>query len=111
MPITSATRFSACAVATARRRVKTAKLADRTMYTEIGAVIGTLEYMSPEQAELSALDIDTRADVFALGVLLYELLTGSTPLTRERLKTAAFAEAIRLIKEEDPPKPSTRLTQ
>src|SRR5204863_4770504 len=64
------------------------KLAERTLYTEIGAVIGTLEYMAPEQAELSALDIDTRADVYALGVLHYERLTGPTPLPRERLKTA-----------------------
>lgn len=87
------------------------KLADQTMYTEIGQIIGTLEYMAPEQAELSAMDIDTRADIYALGVLLYELLTGSTPITRERMKSAAFAEVIRLIKEEDPPKPSTRLTQ
>src|SRR5947209_11770808 len=87
------------------------RLTEQSMYTEIGAVLGTLEYMSPEQAELRALDIDTRADIYALGVLLYELLTGSTPLTRQRLKTAAFAEAIRLIKEEEAPKPSTRLTQ
>jgi serine/threonine protein kinase len=87
------------------------KLAERTLYTEIGAVIGTLEYMAPEQAELSALDIDTRADVYALGVLLYELLTGSTPLDRQRLRTAALDEVFRLIREEEPPKPSTRLTQ
>ncbi len=86
------------------------RLTDRSMYTEIGAVIGTLEYMSPEQAELSALDIDTRADVYALGVLLYELLTGSTPLDRKRLKQAAYAEMLRIIKEDEPPKPSTRLT-
>jgi serine/threonine protein kinase len=67
--------------------------------------------MSPEQAELSALDIDTRADIYALGVLLYELLTGSTPLDRKRLKEASLAEAIRLIREEEPVRPSTRLTQ
>ena len=88
-----------------------AKLADRTLYTELGAVIGTPEYMAPEQAELSALDVDTRADVYALGALLYELLTGSTPLTRDRLKAAGLAEVLRLIREEEPPKPSTRLSQ
>jgi tetratricopeptide (TPR) repeat protein len=81
------------------------------MYTEVGAVLGTLEYMSPEQAELSVLDIDTRADIYALGVLLYELLTGSTPLDRKRLKQAGLTEAVRLIREEEPPRPSTRLTQ
>src|SRR5215467_16383256 len=80
------------------------------MVTAIGQVVGTLEYMSPEQAELSALDIDTRADIYALGVLLYELLTGSTPLDRKRLQKAAFAEVLLVIKEVDPPKPSTRLT-
>ncbi|HET6576118.1 MAG TPA: serine/threonine-protein kinase, partial [Fimbriiglobus sp.] len=88
-----------------------AKLGDRTVYTELGAVIGTLEYMSPEQAELSALDVDTRADVYALGAMLYELLTGSTPLSRDRLKAAGLAEVLRLIREEEPPKPSTRLSQ
>ena len=87
------------------------RLTNESMYTEIGQLIGTLEYMSPEQAELSALDIDTRADVYALGVLLYELLTGTTPLEKSRLRSAAFAELLRMIKEDDPPKPSTRLTQ
>ena len=87
------------------------RLTEESMYTEIGQVVGTLEYMSPEQAELSVLDIDTRADVYALGVLLYELLTGTTPLDRKRLHSAAFAEMLRMIKEEEPPKPSTRLTE
>ena len=87
------------------------RLTEESVYTELGQVIGTLEYMSPEQAELSVLDIDTRADIYALGALLYELLTGSTPLDRKRLRNAAFAEMLRLIKEEEPPKPSTRLTQ
>ena len=87
------------------------RLTNESMYTEIGQLIGTLEYMSPEQAELRALDIDTRADVYALGVLLYELLTGSTPLEKTRLRTAAFTELLRMIKEDEPPRPSTRLTE
>ena len=66
------------------------RLTDQTLYTEFGAVVGTLEYMSPEQAELNQLDIDTRSDIYSLGVLLYELLTGSTPLERKRLKQAAI---------------------
>ncbi len=86
------------------------KLTDKTMFTAFGAVIGTLEYMSPEQAKLNQLDIDTRSDVYALGVLLYELLTGSTPLGRDRLKSAALDEILRLIREEEPPRPSTRLS-
>ncbi|HVI85137.1 MAG TPA: protein kinase, partial [bacterium] len=79
--------------------------------TGLGSVVGTLEYMSPEQAELNQLDIDTRSDVYSLGVVLYELLTGSTPLERKRLRQAAYDEVLRMIKEEEPPKPSTRLTQ
>jgi serine/threonine protein kinase len=87
------------------------KLTERTLFTGFGGVVGTLEYMSPEQAEFNALDIDTRADIYALGVLLYELLTGTTPLPRQRLKQAALAEALRLIREEEPPRPSTRLSE
>jgi WD40 repeat protein/serine/threonine protein kinase/tetratricopeptide (TPR) repeat protein len=86
------------------------RLTEQTLYTEFGAVVGTLEYMSPEQAELNQLDIDTRSDVYSLGAILYELLTGSTPLGRERLKAAAFVEMLRIIREEDSPRPSERLS-
>jgi serine/threonine protein kinase len=84
------------------------KVTEQTLCTELGAVIGTLEYMSPEQAELNQLDIDTRSDIYSLGVLLYELLTGTTPLERQRLRETSLLEALRLIREEEPPRPSTR---
>jgi serine/threonine protein kinase len=85
------------------------RLTERTMFTEFGQVIGTVEYMSPEQASFNQLDIDTRSDIYSLGVLLYELLTGTTPFERQRLREAAFDEVLRIIREEEPPKPSTRL--
>jgi serine/threonine protein kinase len=87
------------------------RLTERSLYTQHGTIIGTLEYMSPEQAEMSALDVDTRTDIYALGVMLYELLTGTTPLERPKLREAGYAEVLRRIREEEPPKPSTRLSQ
>jgi serine/threonine protein kinase len=86
------------------------KLTEETMFTEVGRILGTLEYMAPEQAELNNLDIDTRADIYSLGVLLYELLTGTTPLGRKQLREVAFDEMLRIIREVEPPKPSTKLS-
>jgi non-specific serine/threonine protein kinase/serine/threonine-protein kinase len=86
------------------------RLTEMTMFTGFGDVIGTPQYMSPEQAELNQLDVDTRSDIYSLGVLLYELLTGTTPLEAKRVKEAALLEVLRVIREEEPPRPSTRLT-
>src|SRR5947199_3105375 len=86
------------------------RLTDKTLFTGFGALVGTPEYMSPEQAEVNNQDIDTRSDIYSLGVLLYELLTGTTPLTRKRVKEAALLEVLRVIREEEAPRPSTRLS-
>jgi serine/threonine protein kinase/WD40 repeat protein len=86
------------------------QLIEKTLFTNFAQMIGTPLYMSPEQAEMSGLDIDTRSDVYSLGVLLYELLTGVTPFDQERLKAAGFDEFRRIIREEEPPNPSTRVS-
>jgi eukaryotic-like serine/threonine-protein kinase len=89
------------------------RLTEKTLFTGFGQMIGTPTYMSPEQAEMSPTltgDVDTRSDVYSLGVLLYELLTGTTPFPEQRLRGAGWAEMQRIIAEEDPPRPSTRLS-
>ncbi len=86
------------------------RLTERTLFTELGQWIGTPEYMSPEQAELGGLDIDTRSDVYSLGVVLYELLAGAQPFDARELRAAGFDEMRRRIREEEPPKPSTRVS-
>jgi serine/threonine protein kinase/tetratricopeptide (TPR) repeat protein len=90
-------------------KAMTQPLTDRTLFTELGVMIGTPEYMSPEQADLTGLDIDTRTDIYALGVVLYELLTGTLPFDRQSLRERGVDEIRRVIREMDPPKPSSRL--
>ena len=85
-------------------------LTEMSMHTSFGSVLGTPLYMAPEQLGTSALDVDTRADLYSLGVILYEMLTGSTPIERERIKEAAWDEILRIVREEEPPCPSTRLS-
>ncbi len=91
-------------------KATSARLTEKTIFTEFRQMIGTPEYMSPEQAGESNEDVDTRTDVYSAGVLLYELLTGSTPFDSQRLRSAAFGEMQRIIREEEPPRPSTKLT-
>jgi serine/threonine protein kinase/WD40 repeat protein len=86
------------------------ELTDKTLFTGVAQMIGTPLYMSPEQAGMSDLDVDTRSDIYSLGVLLYELLTGTTPLDKERLKGVGYDEIRRLVREDEPPRPSTRLS-
>src|SRR5262249_56284057 len=85
-------------------------LTDKTLVTGFGAIVGTLEYMSPEQAELNNQDIDTRSDIYSLGVLLYELLTGSPPFAKKDLEAAGLLETLPLIPDQEPTKPSTKLS-
>src|ERR1043166_4301893 len=86
------------------------QLTDKTVFTGFAQMIGTPLYMAPEQAALSNVDVDTRSDIYSLGVLLYELLTGTTPFDKDRLKEVGYDELRRIIREEEPPRPSTRVS-
>src|SRR4051812_37941395 len=86
------------------------QLTEKTLFTAFSQLVGTPLYMSPEQADMTSLDVDTRSDIYSLGVLLYELLTGTTPFDQQRLREAAFDEMRRIIREEEPPSPSTRFS-
>jgi serine/threonine protein kinase len=86
------------------------QLTDKTMFTQLGQVVGTLEYMSPEQSSMNQLEVDTRTDIYSLGVLLYELLTGTVPFDKKRMRSVALDQVLKIIREEDPPKPSLRLS-
>jgi len=86
------------------------RLTERTLFTQRGAILGTPEYMSPEQAEMTGLDVDTRSDIYSMGVLLYQLIAGQLPFAPEKLRTAGYSEIQRTIREVDPPRPSTRLS-
>jgi eukaryotic-like serine/threonine-protein kinase len=87
------------------------QLTDHTLLTGLGGLVGTLEYMSPEQAGFNSRDIDTRTDIYSLGILLYELLSGTTPVTRRRITQVGMSEVLQIIREEEPTKPSTRLLE
>ncbi|MCB1185375.1 serine/threonine protein kinase, partial [bacterium] len=91
-------------------KAMSAPLTDRSMFTEIGQLVGTPEYMSPEQADLTSADIDTRSDVYSLGVILYELLTGALPFSSDALRSAGYDALRKTIREVDPPTPSSRVS-
>ena len=94
----------------AKAMAHTTRLTDKTIFTEFGQVVGTLQYMSPEQAEMNEMAVDTRTDIYSLGVILYELLTGSTPLDKEAMGKNAIFKVLEMIREQEPPLPSKRMS-